>query len=330
MRNPYANTDWNNDERIMSISHQHCESQTQLNYLIAGGVMHYAISNYYPSVPCYPPIGNFDITTLPDGALSSPNAEHHNMSFFGTVEGNNHFNSLGCFFESGSERGETPVGCGGAPWENIFRQILESLQYDDAGGITINHPRWSNLKVPMMERFLDYDDRVLGIEIASQPTTVEPSSGTAWNVEEWDEILLTGRKCWGFFVADHAGQYNANWLGRNILLIKEHTEHECLKAYREGRFYGQLAHTDLTFLDISLDGNAFSVTTQNATHIDIIIDGNKTTFDENSASITIPNNAVYVRAEAHSDDDSIYSNAITFKEYKKKKSEFFMDLITKY
>ena len=59
----------------------------------------------------------------------------------------------------------------------------------------------------------------------------------------WDEALRSGRQCLGFFVKDHVffGR------GRNVLLVSSpvtatarEREHEALRAYRDGRFFGLL------------------------------------------------------------------------------------------
>ena len=59
----------------------------------------------------------------------------------------------------------------------------------------------------------------------------------------------------------------------------------------------------------------FTVNTANANKINIIIDGVATEYEGNSASVSVPNNATYVRAEGHSDDDIVFTNPIILKEY---------------
>lgn len=136
------------------------------------------------------------------------------------------------------------------PWKDAFRAALdgtgkdsaerpvEGLLFADGGGITINHPGGS--VKPLLEA-LDFDPRVLGIEVWNQH---EGFGGTEMRFYRlWDEALRSGRQCLGFFVKDHVffGR------GRNVLLVScpataspREREHESLRAYRDGRFFGLL------------------------------------------------------------------------------------------
>lgn len=139
------------------------------------------------------------------------------------------------------------------PWRDAFRAALdgtlkdeggrpvEGLQFPDGGGITVNHP-W--MPAEELEEMLDFDDRVLGFEVWS----VRPGFGLGQGVQDrwyrlWDEMLRSGRRCFGFFVKDH----RLYGRGRNVLLVpplenltREEREREALRAYREGRFFGLL------------------------------------------------------------------------------------------
>lgn len=314
--NPYSNVSWNLVEQVPSCSHEHGRRQDDFNRLIDGGLRHVALSNYYPSAPYYP---LDDYFTVPQGVIGSPNAEHHNISSYS----NFHCNGLGSFFESGSPQGEEPVGMNGASWKTTFDKILSQLQYEDGGGVTINHPHWtrdaSSSPHPTTREIcemLDYNDKVLGIEFFNG--SAERIMHDGWDLDTWDSILLTGRRCWGFCVADHDGEENVNWIGRNILLCSEFTEHECLKAYREGRFYGKIKNTNLIFDSITVSGRTINVEAGNAEQIKIIVDGIATTIQGHSASYSVPSGAVYARVEAHTSEDSVYSQAFTFRPYQKK------------
>lgn len=325
MINPYQNVDWNNITKIPSISHCHvawdsiysqAEQQLFFDRVVAGGIRHFAISNYYPSDPDYPLSDRYQ--NIPADAIASPNAEQHGFARWGAM----HLNSLGSFFSSGSPRDRIdntwvprqPVGVNGATWQSILPQIFADLQYADGGGVTINHPAWSNLTEDVILEMLDFDERVLGLEIYNQSS--ERQNQTGWAITLWDTVLSTGRKCWGFCTPDHdAEQGIIPWLGRNILLTTDVTEHGCLKAYRDGAFYSQLNNTNLCFSNIGIQDNLFTVMAENADTVTVIIDGESTVFQGNSASVSVPPGSVYVRAEAQSTDDRIFSNAITLREY---------------
>ena len=146
-------------------------------------------------------------------------------------------------------------------WRDVFRAILDGESVDgstcgglihkDGGGITLNHPTG---KDGDYEAMLDFDARVLGIEVWNQLTSGFGSSKGFYAPESgvgddhfyrlWDRLLLSGRRCWGFFVKDH----NTYGRGRNVLLVPplnalSVTEREAavLRAYRRGTFFGAVS-----------------------------------------------------------------------------------------
>lgn len=146
------------------------------------------------------------------------------------------------------------------PWRDVFRAALDGeivageriggLLYPDGGGITLNHPtRTLEEYAPM----LDHDPRVLGIEVWNQLTSGFGSARGFYALERgphlhfyrlWDEILKSGRRCWGFFVKDH----NTYGRGRNVLVVpgleglsRDEREAAALRAYRRGTFFGSVA-----------------------------------------------------------------------------------------
>lgn len=310
MINPYENIDFNNSFKILSTSHVHCVSQEKFDLLYQSGLEHFALSNYYPSKPYYPLTEYF---TVPSDVIDTPNAEHHDMFIDGVRIGSLHVNSLGSTFVS------NPDGVKGQgvleDWKTAFDKMLEQLLYEDGGGITINHPTWSNTFGHIninnfVYDLLDYDHRVLGIEIFNEScNTNEARPNTGWALDLWDRILNTGRKCWGFAVPDHAVN------GRNVLLTRSRDEHTCLKAYRDGAFYCKIGQSDLEFTNIKLVDNVLNVETNNATSICVVINGSKSTHNGSFCSVNIPQSARYVRVEAHTSDDSLFSNPVILKEY---------------
>ena len=59
--------------------------------------------------------------------------------------------------------------------------------------------------------------------------------------------------CWGFCAQDHPKE-GTSLTGRSILLVKERTPEACLRAYRQGCFYGALKGQGLRFESIEFDG----------------------------------------------------------------------------
>ncbi|MDZ4290224.1 MAG: hypothetical protein U0984_19815 [Prosthecobacter sp.] len=146
------------------------------------------------------------------------------------------------------------------PWREMFRAALDGelvdgrrtggLLHAAGGGITLNHPTG---KLDDYATMLDFDPRVLGIEIWNQLTSGFGSNKGFYDhgpgphlyfYRLWDDLLRTGRRCWGFFVKDH----NTFGRGRNVLLVPDSAdrpsaerEAAALRAYRTGTFFGSVA-----------------------------------------------------------------------------------------
>jgi hypothetical protein len=146
------------------------------------------------------------------------------------------------------------------PWREVFRAALDGEVIDgqrrgglllpEGGGLTLNHPTG---KLADYAAMLDFDPRVLGIEVWNQLTSGFGSSRGLYARGDgpllhfyrlWDEILRSGRRCWGFFVKDH----NTFGRGRNVLLLPpleglsiHDREAAALRAYRHGCFFGSVA-----------------------------------------------------------------------------------------
>lgn len=200
-------------------------------------------------------------STIPPNVILSHNAEHH-----GFTNSNAHICSPGSSFESGTfdvgnhfrlnEHG-FPIGFGGT-WQEGFAGMIEKLDYPDGGGVVICHPTWfSRFSDAQVLEMLDFDERVLGIEVysdysankdwfANEDYQRPDESAPGYSLNMWDRVLSTGRRAWGFSVPDHNVCKGGDWHGRCILLVSGFTEEECLRAYRNGSFYGCLKDNGLT------------------------------------------------------------------------------------
>ncbi|MBR2837748.1 MAG: hypothetical protein IKE55_03090 [Kiritimatiellae bacterium] len=200
---------------------------------------------------------------LPEGVLEAPNAEHHSFRRDGNRPAPRlHMNAPGSSFASGTfdqwqkrrfqtgERGGYNFGSG-EHWKTAIDRMIAGLIFPDGGGVTVNHPKWSAYDRNFMLEILDYDPRVLGIEVVE--------GGGNKSESYWDWVLSTGRQCFGFFVPDHSIRRKDNSFGVNVLLTPERTVQACLRAYREGNFYGakrglnELKFTRVTFKDATVE-----------------------------------------------------------------------------
>lgn len=319
MVNPYEKVDWGTWQKVVSVSHGHAKTQEHFDNLYAGGVRHFAVSNYYRSEPLYPAVNGtifgidtVDTITVPNGAVLSPNSEHHNMTVNSL-----HMCAIGSLFVSGSpevdngdgtyDRSALPIGMGGRSWKTLVKKALMDRQYRGLCGLTINHPTWSNLSLANIFKILDYSDAVIGIEAYN--TDLEN------DLKYWDNVLKTGRQAWGFFVPDHKHKTKplGNWEGRNVLLIPQLDEKSCLSAYKNGQFFGRIKNTDLSFTGISVSGRTITVSTNSAETITVIEGNTRTEYSGSSCSHTCSADSVYARIEAEGLEDMIYSQPIIFK-----------------
>jgi len=221
---------------------------------------------------------------VPADLLEAPNAEHH-----GFKDSDAHINSVGSTFASGTfdvlrifglEKHGYARGTG-LPWKDAFNRMLSELMSKDGGGVTINHPVWSHLSMEQALEMLDFDPRVLGIEIYND--SCEKVNHTGWAEDYWDYILGTGRQCFGFFVPDH------HIKGFNILLVSNLTAEDCLRAYRQGNFYGVILGEGLRFKNIRMENGQLSVILDNPAKIEFITKkGVVATVNGTSASFAVP------------------------------------------
>ncbi len=291
------------------MSHMHLHNQSSFEAAIKEGFKHVAATNYQPSVPTYP-LKKF-FANVPEDVVGSPNSEKVYTTNLG---GAGHFCSLGSFAKGhGHTEGATTT------WQSVFDEILSELQFEDGGGITINHPGGPyNLGIPTYTEMLDHDERVLGIEIYNRDGAGRDENGNyqpLFYTELWDRLLSTGRRCWGFAAIDWQMPTN-NW-GSNVLLVPEFTEHACLKAYRDGSYYMQIKDTGLRFSDISVTQKTMSVSVNRECKIKFFTSrGLIKTAVGTDASCGITDEDIFIRTEAIevSDPDShILTNPVMMK-----------------
>ncbi|TWU20150.1 hypothetical protein Pla52o_46640 [Novipirellula galeiformis] len=269
-------------------------------------------------------VGGPCFTQIPSDVILCPNAEHHSMT-----DSNGHFNAVGSQFASGTfdvrgyyflNRHGYAMGTG-LPWREAFERMIDALQFQTGGGITINHPTWSGMSAVKIAEFLDFDPRVLGIEIWNH--TADFLNGKGWSLAEWDAVLATGRRCYGFAVSDHAANSDPAFQGRNVLLIDDATPPNempaaCLRAYRNGNFYSSLDGT-LQLKQFQFTGSKLTVELSAPSKLRVI-SANGVIHEQtgNSLSWTLPEGKalsaqhVFLRVEADAIDgeDRMFTQAI--------------------
>lgn len=341
MINPYKDTDWGSVTRTPSTNHWHQDASssgvpeqgdTVFWAMYYSGLKHIAISAYYPSRPAYPIDNNWWFSLpeseQPSDTISSPNTEGHSLKT------SMHFGTIGSFWENtlSQEQWLEVDKSDYLDYPEVFSDVINQLQYPDGGGVIINHPlRAFGSGSPTVIRdkilqLLEFDEEhVLGIE-AFNYRSEEPRYNFRGNaLHIWDEVLMTGTRCWGFFVSDrhgagvpkgseidirYTGEYYSG-LGRNILLLNTPTEHEALRAYRNGNFYGAMWGDRIIFTRIEAVGNDFIVETDaaekivfhSASEINGVVSMNpEVTVIGSSATYTVDETTIFVRAVAYEVD----------------------------
>ena len=197
-------------------------------------------------------------SNFPKDVLEAPNAEHHAFLLAnGKPAKRLHLCAPGSACATGTFDKRDRFGtarhgyCYGSGefWGTAIDRMIEGLVIPDGGGVTINHPTWSSLDGRLLLDLLDWDPRVLGLEVLESGVNSE---------SRWDEVLATGRQCFGFFVPDWGVANDV--FGVNVLLVKERTVEACLRAYRKGDFYGAARGLgELNFTGIAFDGKTLRV-----------------------------------------------------------------------
>ena len=209
---------------------------------------------------------------LPPGIPEAPNAEHSHFT-----DSYRHICAPGSMYASGMFDLKNDykllnkgfVHGTGQPWKQVFKKIFDQLLIKDGGGITINHPHYPiaySCTVPELVELLDFDHRVLGIEIFNLNSVEFDNPCTGWATDLWDEVLKTGRQCYAFSVPDHCN-FRA---GHNVLLVDNLTQEACLQAYRQGKFYCAIWGQSTSFKSISFDKGVFSAQVDNPCDMKII------------------------------------------------------------
>ena len=207
---------------------------------------------------------------VPQGILEAPNAEHFGFKLKnGKDEARNlHICAPGSAYASGTfdarnrMKTQSHGYCMGSGefWGTAVDRMIEGLVCPDGGGVTINHPTWTKLDRAFLLELLDWDPRVLGIEILEAGTNSE---------HYWDWALSTGRQCFGFCVPDHSQHIED--FGVSVLVVQERSVEACLRAYRNGDFYGS-AHGlgELRFTSISFGDMSVRATTDKPARFEIV------------------------------------------------------------
>lgn len=301
IKNPYQ-MDFSGFVEVISTTHAHAATDEQLATL-ASHYDHVAISNYYPSAPWYPMTDYY--TAIPSGFISSPNAE---QARFSDRAAGVHACSVGSFLSRDT------ASYGGTIYDMI-KQTVSTLQYPNAGGVTINHPTYSNLTGAAIESILKQSSGVFAIEIYNGNVEAE-NSGNGYSISQWDYLLSKGIQVFGTATPDHEAQYHPNenraGFGYCHVMVRAKTEQQILLAYGEGRFYCSIYNDGLKFTNIKYLPSTGLVASINEEATIRLITARGTVYEQVGSEVAYSPTAedIYVRIEIERGNNKLYSNAI--------------------
>ncbi len=178
------------------------------------------------------------------------------------------------------------------------------------GLANIAHPNWSGLTLNDLKTINGYT----GIEIYNRKCDLLAGKGYALDL--WDGLLSSGRKTtWGFAVDDYHGDSNGLGYGKIIIIADGSNEQDLKAAIKKGNFYSIVGPDNiLSFQSISVNNSTLSVTTNIPSSIRFI--GNngqllKSVNNQSNADYNINGSENYIRIEANTGNNTIYSNPIS-------------------
>lgn len=338
-RNPYQNIATKKDsdtgaytwsafiKDIKSTCHLHTIRALYFTRARNQGYDHIAISNYHASKPTVP---ISDIITelegytesrdaVPSNWMESPNAEHVYFSDAANYVGSSaashlHLCSLGSYMTSGGDN--TGIGEGG--FTGTIKEFAEEterlLKYPNGGGITINHPAWSQITADGIIKLLNVSNIVFGMEIYN--SNCEHGSGTGYALDLWNSVLGQGYQIFGTAVPDHETE-GGFWdehlpLGFVHLLCITKSEQEIMLAYRNGRFYTTIDNDTLLlkYFGINNSGLVTFTASEPGTIKFITANGETTVDNATTATYQTSSSDVFIRAEIETSSNRLFTNAI--------------------
>lgn len=312
LSNPYQGVDWGGAQAA-GLTHAHGTDLATLQDMVGAGYACLGFSNYYPSDPAraYPLTNMSGVTAgdIPAGVVGVPCAEHHSFTDAG-----GHISAVGSLLSSGTSKVETPPDGTGyeGPVLQFVQDFEDALLYPQVGGLCLNHPKLSFAGVPKACELLDHSPYVLGIEVFNHLGEWN-YDGKGWALDTWHDILVSGRRCFGFGSPDHADVEGApsERKGFNRLLLpasyatmtRSEREQACLEAYYNGHWYVAIADTSPVLTRVSADTSQVTVEFAEACDITFAYASpGDAAYSETepvtgtTATYTLTGNEVYVRA----------------------------------
>ena len=310
-KNPYESMWWNTDE-IITTCHSHIHTDAGFNHMLAAGYTAVIPTNYRPSKPWYPLPMFFPSITGIESKLGAPNSEVSGFKLSDTATRLTHVCPLGSYMGVGDANTASYHGT----FDEFVMEARRTRPSFGLGGIIINHPNWSECDPNIIARYLDKYPDIIGIEIYNYNTELDDNTG--YSVDVWDAILAKGIQCFGFAAPDHtlegSGEHDYTLpYGYVHVIPSVATDEGMLAAIGSGRFYSTLYSDSIKLTSFSLSGTTVSVSataTGTTNKVRFVTATRQVETNGLSATLTVTDADVYVRAEVHSDSNIAYTNPI--------------------
>lgn len=185
--------------------------------------------------------------------------------------------------------------------QEVINQVVAATAQTGRGFIIVNHPNWfagfDHCSIEQMREWVGY----VGMEIFNG--TIGRLDGSPYATNKWDMLLTQGRRVWGFANDDHHLAVGDIELGWNMAYVKDRSVKGVVDALRTGRFY---CSSGVVIQSIAVDGMMIRIRANNARRIVALRDTAKriAVVDGTEMTLTVPDNAKYVRFECWGDGES--------------------------
>lgn len=142
------------------------------------------------------------------------------------------------------------------------RQVVITAGNAQGALIVANHPRWFPRYNHCSQELLEGWQNYVGLEIYNG--VIGRLDGSPYAVDNWDMLLATGRRLWGFATDDSHKADGDVGLGWVMVYTADRSVAGIMQAMQAGRFYSS---TGVIIKDIRVTGNRIAIETENADRI---------------------------------------------------------------
>ena len=183
------------------------------------------------------------------------------------------------------------------PPYNDRQNVLDEIAADHNALSVMAHPNWHRSFDHINQSGLRALSGYVGIEVYNG--VIERLPGSPYATDQWDQLLSSGRRVWGFANDDSHAVDGDVALGWNVVQAERSIE-SIVDGLRRGAFY---ASTGVRLIHIEVDGDTITVQADEEVRFNAYREHQRrfATHIGHVLELTVPNDAKlqYVRVEAH-------------------------------